>query len=622
MKKDPNRPLSQSTDAASTSQETPDPLETRDAPPLTLNETLSKLPKIPVPPGHRPGHPQTWSTPNKPKNDARDLIPSKASYKTADSDSTRCLMTVAGIANVSRVSKLVSAVDKSSATAPDLRPDDWRKLRQDMSRQLMEKHLDRIRRSSRLSKESTQFFEVYENVLRLRIKEILKEEKDRGAFSLAVRKGEVSDHWVIDVMTEQCLDMDIVNQLQAAKDSCLPPEIQSKVQFELRSGDVVRSAKPSSQIKEPDDKWDDPVNVLKYNDMCMGDSIGPDWISSTATLGPMLNIDKVSYWLLNWHPFDDDHKRRYRYWDENNPPSLDALHPSPDDLAKYSPEDGQCLRIGTTEAYSGLMYKTTRSSQQSGSGGPLTVVTDWALVKANSPAKANKVRHIWMQDRCDSFHHLITETADPEGPNSSNEFEPTLAYSVGRSSGLSYGHVCISPADVRHKDGTETREWYVERAGTHASEEQWRSGHMGIPGDSGAGIVDSRTHKLLGQLWGRNRYAGDPEHPRLSYFTRMSDIFDDIQERFSDCVRPTLPQEVPVTASSGSYAHSELSSIGGNAEDPRSLLPATMNGPRDGDSSSGPRRSKSRTVVTVRQRGNWVIVSRHANTWPIPVSVR
>jgi hypothetical protein len=92
------------------------------------------------------------------------------------------------------------------------------------------------------------------------------------------------------------------------------------------------------------------------------------------------------------------------------------------------------------------------------------------------------------------------------------------------------------------ENGTQkaTREWFVEEVDPYENEEAWIHGGIGIEGDSGAAIVEAETNSLVGQLWGRNAYWG-PGH-RITYFTPIADIFDDVQEKCGQQSRPQLPQ--------------------------------------------------------------------------------
>ncbi|KAH8673445.1 hypothetical protein BX600DRAFT_455272 [Xylariales sp. PMI_506] len=131
---------------------------------------------------------------------------------------------------------------------------------------------------------------------------------------------------------------------------------------------------------------------------------------------------------------------------------------------------------------------------------------------------------------------------------------------------------------------------------------------MGIPGDSGAGIIDMGTDRLIGQLWGRNKYKGDPSESRLTYFTSIVKIFDDIQRRFpGGCTRPTLPLRQPVLRDSSTL---------------RTIEEDAQTAHRSGTAGAS---AEAREITTISSteaaamvtcRATDLVVSRHANTWP------
>jgi hypothetical protein len=93
---------------------------------------------------------------------------------------------------------------------------------------------------------------------------------------------------------------------------------------------------------------------------------------------------------------------------------------------------------------------------------------------------------------------------------------------------------------VANGTGKATREWFVEEPYNCEDEEDWIRGGIGVSGDSGAAVVDSETNCIIGQVWGRNKYWGPG--PRQAFFTPISDVFDDIQEKCGQQDRPQLPQ--------------------------------------------------------------------------------
>ncbi|KAI1878398.1 uncharacterized protein JN550_000580 [Neoarthrinium moseri] len=488
----------------------------------------------------------------------------------------------------------------------------WPEVTQNLARRNMAR-LDRFRQTSKLSEESIKILDIYEDKLRLDIKGILDQEKVQGGFSLTIRRGKMAGYWIIDIMTESTLNSTIVDKLDSAKNACLPPTTRDKVEFDLRGGEVELSCDSSIDTSsQVDDQFDNPINIFKYNDMHFGDSVGPPWRNASATLGPMVEINATPYWLLNWHTFDDEQARGTSSWDQSRPPSIIAVHPSPDDMAAGSANEEEGIEVGHAVAYSGQMYTTTRLSECPASDGRVKrvrVVTDWVLIKAKTLAKVNKVRDITLPERCDSFARTIKETGDPERQGDN------FVYSVGRSSGLTYGRLGPVLADVRHKNGCETREWYVENI---TDLEGWRKGGMGIPGDSGAGIIDAQSHKLLGQLWGRNKYAGNPSEPRVAYFTKISTVFDDIQERFHEArdFRPRLPQETPASPTDADG----LGSIHESAEAGLGTSSMETNEPNTSHPFNWERRSNARGILLSQRCGALVVVARHAKTWPMAVS--
>ena len=82
----------------------------------------------------------------------------------------------------------------------------------------------------------------------------------------------------------------------------------------------------------------------------------------------------------------------------------------------------------------------------------------------------------------------------------------------------------------------------MEEPYPYDNEEGWIESGIGISGDSGAAILDQETDHLYGHLWGRNEYRAGRSTPRVTYFTPIDDIFDDIEEKFSGTIRPRLPQ--------------------------------------------------------------------------------
>ncbi|KAK8066274.1 hypothetical protein PG997_013021 [Apiospora hydei] len=455
------------------------------------------------------------------------------------------------------------------------------------------------------------FTEYWEQKLLPQIVDIL-EANIQGTYSINVRRGYGPDQRVIDLMTQGNCAKKYSDVLEAAKNELLPEEFSSTTQFDFRSGKHVYCVDDAdSQISSQVDYSAHCLvgNPHHYNVPVMGDSAGSRSNDGSATLGPLLQIGEKFYRLVNWHMFDDGREGRFRRWNMKSPPEeLDLVHPSPSDLQIYSP-DKQHVEMGNLVAFSGHMYKTYRPATSSDAvTNPLSrssqVTTDWALFETKGPGLLNRIRHIMDGQRSDPAEPAITGTA-------SEVKIGDVVCSTGRSSGHSFGTVCRRGL-LKNEDGTFLRDWAV----SSDYDDSWHDG-MGAKGDSGAGIVNCVTNKLIGQLWGRNHYDEDPKEPAITYFTTMSEIYNDIQVRWPDgqCPRPRLPGEVPSTEEARGTS---VTNIGGIDE----MLAAEDHTPPSGEGYSNleskSRRSSVRSSILVASCGNimaarWV---QHAATWP------
>ncbi|KAI1812501.1 hypothetical protein GGS20DRAFT_578282 [Poronia punctata] len=315
----------------------------------------------------------------------------------------------------------------------------------------------------------------------------------------------------------------------------LPEAYQNTITFVFTSGEVVRLTWARGLGETMPDDICSARNPFAYLNPCMGDSIGAsldDGEEATATLGPCVTAEGGSFWLACFHPFIGASRR-------TSP--VEIQHPSPQDRAQCVQERHDALgdmnfRLGNLTATSGLNLKTTRITHDPywddcEKERPL-IVTDWTLISSNTH-QANMLRKF--PNATQRREALVTSTSSvTPGGN---------VVSTGRTSGFKRGQVCEAPAYVDAKvngTGKATREWFIEEPYSEDDEEEWIRGGIGVEGDSGAAIVDSDTNALIGQLWGRNKYWGPG--PRITYFTPISDIFDDIQEKCGMLARPQLPQ--------------------------------------------------------------------------------
>lgn len=319
----------------------------------------------------------------------------------------------------------------------------------------------------------------------------------------------------------------------------LPESYRDTVSFVFSIGTVDRLVWARGLGKGMHDEVCTPRNPYYFEDPRMGDSIG---IASTqyfgesiSTLGPCLIIGGGSYWLANFHPFLEAYQHDGQ---------IAVQHPSPSDRAGCINEchdtipDGTDFALGKLTATSGLDLKTTRLSHDPywadiGKDAPL-IVTDWILV-ASKTRRANILRH-FPSETMPLIKELPIKNTGPVNPGAS-------VVSTGRTSGQQRGQICEIPAHVSAEvngTGKATREWFVEEPEPYDDEDAWIRGGIGVEGDSGAAIVDAESNALVGQLWGRNKYYGSG--PRLTFFTPVDDLFDDIQERCNQQGRPQLPQ--------------------------------------------------------------------------------
>lgn len=492
----------------------------------------------------------------------------------------------------------------------------------------MTKILDESAKQRPERERAARFVQLWERALLPELAKILKEEIG-GAYSINVRRGKAPGHRIIEVMTKKNAGEKLEAEFVSKKNEILSADLSTKTVFEFRGGTRGPcSDENGSQAWLPsyiNDMLEPLINHFRHEPPRMGDSVGcvSNDCGNSATIGPTLKIDNTSYRLLNWHTFDDGRNGRNRKWSGQTPPRIDVVHPSPVDLRRLDTDRGH-VTIGTTVAYSGPMYLSSRVSGSMRQGPieePFKVVTDWALCKTAPDETPNKIRRITVEERQNSLSGSIIATADPHLLVGDQE---AVVFSTGRSSGYTEGKICETLCFSTLDDGTVTRDWVIESICPY--DPLWELRGMGIPGDSGAGVIEKKTNRLLGQLWGRNFYEeNESSKPRLTYFTAMSDIYDDIQERWPGCSRPTLPGEERVPDDRNHEGDSSPNGFSGpmmalcnyiagpGFEDLAGILPS-----RDRRSAAR-RTTKARNAVGELLVKHWIIFN-HAKTWPLEVS--
>ncbi|KAJ9145369.1 DNA polymerase epsilon subunit 1 [Pleurostoma richardsiae] len=358
---------------------------------------------------------------------------------------------------------------------------------------------------------------------------------------ISVTRGQTPESRRICIMTRKKMSRARKLIIAAHVRDLLPASYRQSACFSFSIGEVDRLVWARGLSREIPDDICQPRNPFYYTSPVMGDSIGTAASNgeSTSTLGPCILVGGGSYWLANFHPFLESYQTQERIMVE---------HPSPRDRTGCTDEGHDTLtgpdldfRVGKLTATSGLDLRTTRLShdqywEEMEIDAPL-VVTDWSLISAGTE-QANMLRKFPT-----TMPRLMKDA--PVTATSSNVQPGSAVLSTGRTSGHQRGRVCEIPAYVSggapgNGTGRATREWFVEEPDPCDSEEAWIRGGIGVEGDSGAAIVDAETNALVGTLWGRNKYYGGG--PRHAFFTPISDVFDDIQEKCGQQGRPRLPQ--------------------------------------------------------------------------------
>ncbi|KAI0129099.1 hypothetical protein BJ170DRAFT_580148 [Xylariales sp. AK1849] len=357
---------------------------------------------------------------------------------------------------------------------------------------------------------------------------------------ISIIRGEKRDSRRICFMTKKPVSKARKIMIAGHVRDLLPEGQKCAVSFVFSVGEVNRLTWARGLSKAMPDEVCIPRNPFCYISPSMGDSIGavlPNGDDTTATLGPCIMIGNGSFWLANLHPFIEA---------SQTGEVATIEHPSPEDRDRCLQGSHDALEgresgfhLGELTATCGYDLRTTRISHdpywEDCEKEPPLVVTDWSLISAQT-RQANILR---------KFPSTATPKREVPITKTSSIIPGIEVCSTGRTSGYQHGQVCEIPAYVdgdhtSNGTGKATREWYIEEPYTSDNEDAWIRGGIGVPGDSGAAVVDCETDALIGQLWGRNRYFGPG--PRMTFFTPISDILDDIQERCGEQTRPYLPQ--------------------------------------------------------------------------------
>ncbi|KZL68095.1 zinc finger protein 585a [Colletotrichum incanum] len=355
-------------------------------------------------------------------------------------------------------------------------------------------------------------------------------ENYNGDYSITIQFNYTASKRVVEVMTPDVLPSGVDQKVKRNVVSCFENAQQLRVEVQFLVGTIRHTAGAIHSSHAPEDDWVKARNPSKHSVPVCGDSIGAEGGDSAATLGPAVKLGNNQGWLINWHLFEGilnwkDLRRA------SDVPEQYLVHPAPVDCQGGD----RPQRIAKLHAHSGRMFQTWRPSESlkrfataipPEKKSTMNVVTDWAFCVAHGDdLLQNRLRYappgIEFHDVSELIRGVFTESP-----------QLSVISTAGRTSGLRYAVVCETPAEIHQVPKQPTREWYLEKLEGIESTLDWIRGGPGVPGDSGAAVVHDETACLLGQIWGRNLYSGNEEDPRVTYFTHIMDIFDDIRERY------------------------------------------------------------------------------------------
>jgi hypothetical protein len=426
------------------------------------------------------------------------------------------------------------------------------------------------------------------------------EEVAPNGHTVMVRTGRSAGTRIIEIMTSNTLDDETRSLIKDSVVANLSSSMRGTTSVEFTEGEVTYCGLSAQmQLGIP---WSDSIpsnnhtrlrnirssgqgaqdivckarNFYIHDNPLPGDSVGPCQLSATrtGTLGPLVLLGGVLYWLVVFHIFDDDdgggddyvpdgslYNTSAKSWHGLKPEPWALMQPSTTDWEQSEAEKDPPLPanlIGNLCAFSGSMYCSTRPSASITKGLAAQdinlpkhpqCVTDWALCLAHEDLRGSRkmINCMRQVDENGRIRHVLS----PFTKIMESGLAGRQVYSVGRTSGYQEGYIERIPTSAYSRQngaGRRTREWTIvpslDADDLVVSDPKWVNGGIGVPGDSGAPVVDKETNQLIGMVWGRNSYrhpAGSANSRRAAYFTAITDIFDDIGERYGDLGSPTLP---------------------------------------------------------------------------------
>ncbi|KAK4162041.1 hypothetical protein QBC43DRAFT_90615 [Cladorrhinum sp. PSN259] len=339
--------------------------------------------------------------------------------------------------------------------------------------------------------------------------------------------------------------------------ACAVPTRFNPLYLKFRKGTVQKTNTSATaawcgRTKGEKDSVCEPRNVTYRPNPVIGISIGPVHVPDAASLGGFVEVGQQVYAMSALHAFEDSIKRGH----------FRVSHPAKPDLPMITPSDPEArsVHIGSVSMCTpsgalrpSLTFRGTNFAPE------LTKVEmDWCLIGPVAAGKNIVSVPSFKPDQCVT----VEKTTAVEGN--------TEVYALARTSGYSLGFISDVPG-LQRISGNLRREWTVRQYSPfkHPKDslnsapwqtlKQWITSGIGVPGDSGAWLIRRADNALLGLVWGRNHDYGDPAtQVRLTYFTPIVDIIDDVRENHAAGEDVSLP----------TYTEKALNRVSEAAQDP------------------------------------------------------
>ncbi|EEY15703.1 conserved hypothetical protein [Verticillium alfalfae VaMs.102] len=291
----------------------------------------------------------------------------------------------------------------------------------------------------------------------------------------------------------------------------------------------------------PDDR-DKPCQPRRAQYMSCpgpGASIGQTGDLNSASLGGFVNLGGRKSATTTRHQHDESLGSSSR--------PLCVQHPSPLDQLLYQEpfsKRNTLTTIGHVSHWSdsGSLRPSLVFSGISQHKELISIEMDWAVIDIQGPGGNIIPTPSFAQA---SEGHVVTEFAEVSGT--------TEVYGVGRTSGYSLAYTSDVPG-LQYFNGGYHREWTVRQhtLSTEASHqlpkggletvssdladqikstEEWITGGVGVPGDSGAWLMTRDGDRVIGHVWARSTSYGPINNQRLTYFTPFVDLKADIEDK-------------------------------------------------------------------------------------------